>query len=66
MLEVQGDGFLIAVQILKIEAVAITAHPVAGPAPRHFDFDRLCSPIHQLAHSGRSRPSPRQVQHLET
>src|SRR5207253_4539921 len=63
--EVQSHAPLVAVEILEIEAVAITAHAVAGAPAGHLDLDGLGSPVDQLSHARGAGPGPGQVEDLE-
>ena len=64
-LEVQGNALFVAMQILNIEPMALAAHAVVFSAAGFFYFDRLRTPIDELAHTGRSRPVVSQIYQFE-
>ena len=66
VLEIQCQGALVAVQVLKIEPVSISTHAIASAPARHFDFDRLSTPIDQLPHTRWASTGACQVKNLHT
>src|SRR5262249_23856941 len=63
-LEVEGDRALVAVQVLEVGTVARAAGGVAGPFQlgRRLNLDDVGAPVGELAHAGRARAYPGQVQ----
>jgi hypothetical protein len=65
-LEVQRHRALVAVQILKIRAVARPAHTlVRVHARRRFDLDHVRAKIGELLDTGRAGANARQVEHAK-
>ena len=63
--EVERHAALVAVQILKIRALARAAHLIFD-AGRGFDLDDIGAPIGELANAGRARAHAGEVEHRKT
>ncbi len=63
--QVQGQAALVAMQVLEVEAVAVTAHAITRAPAGHLDLDGPGTPIHQLPHTGRARPSAGEIEDRE-
>ena len=66
-LQVQGDAFLVAMQVLEIRAQPRTAQGgVAFHRLGQLDLDGIGAPVRQLAHAGRTGAHAGEVQNGET
>src|SRR4029077_19577979 len=61
-LEVERHTALVAVQVLKIRALARASHLIFD-AGRGFDLDDVGAPIGELANAGRARTHAAEVEH---
>ena len=60
--QVQRHAALVAMQILKVAALARPAHRFFD-ARRRLDLDDVGAPVGELAHAGRSRPHAGEIEH---
>ncbi len=66
LLEVERNGPLVAVQVLKVEAVTSAPEILGLVGVRgRLDLDDIGAPIGEMTHAGWPRTRPRQVKHLE-
>ena len=63
-LQIERHAALVAVQVLKVRTLARPAHRLFR-SRRRFDLDDIGAPIGELAHAGRSRPHPGEIEHRE-
>ena len=64
VLQIEGHRPLVAVQILKIRALARSARLLAvGVFQQRIDLDDIGAPVGKLARAGRPRPHPRKIEH---
>ena len=66
VLQIEGHAPLVAVEVLVVGSMARPAHGVADvERHRRLDHHRIGAPIGELAHGGRARAGPRQIQHAD-
>ena len=63
-LQIERHAALVAVQVLKVAALARAAHRLFH-ARRRLDLDDIGAPVGELAHAGRARPHAGEIEHGE-